>query len=429
MRLTFTWRLLIVFAIGITLPISAFAKKKDLPTKSASKSEQETYQGYLDYFEKVYKTMDENYYQPVSREAFDAFLADFKTKIYEQVKSEKKSDDYVRWRSASFLVKRLKSSEDIFSELYPPEPAKEYKASALGTRKDLGIEGEKITEGFKVNKVEPRVDAYEKGLRVDDVITKIDETVLKELTIEKINELLNPLIDTKIKMTYLAQGKEEKQIEIVSKEYFKQQVFMKPTKIPYVYSLELQHFNEKTAEDMLRYIEYMKKVGPVMGLIIDLRGNPGGPPLAAREISSFFLPAGEEFAYFQKKGEPKAVLDVPPIPEKLHYTGPMVILIDKGSGSASELFAGVLQKRGRAILMGQNSAGQVMLKSMFPLDDGSMVLLITARGHHPDGATFSFQGLQPERSVKPEENIDLIDYASKYLYYINTKDHKAPVSK
>jgi carboxyl-terminal processing protease len=427
MRLSLPWRLILMFAVCLSLSAPALAKKKESPPKS--KSEQETYQSYLDYFEKVYKTMDENYYQPVSREAFNAFLDDFKTKINEQVKAEKKSDDYVRWRSASFLVKRLKSSEDIFSELYPPEPAKEYKASALGTRKDLGIEGEKVAEGFKVTKIEPRVDAYEKGLRVDDVITKMDEAVLKDLPIEKINELLSPLIDTKVKMTYLAQGKEEKQIEVVSKEYFKQQVFLKPTKIPYIYSLELQHFNEKTAEDMLHYLQYMKKIGPIMGLIIDLRGNPGGPPLAAREISSFFLPAGEEFAYFQKKGEPKAILDVPQIPEKFHYTGPMVILIDKGSGSSSELFSGVLQKRGRAILMGQNSAGQVMLKSMFPLDDGSMVLLITARGHHPDGETFSFQGLQPERLVKPEENIDLIDYASKYLYYINTKDHKAPGQK
>ncbi len=416
------FRLSLPFILICALGVSpAWAKSKKEKSRPAQ-TEQGLYQSYLDFFEKVYKVMDENYYQPVSRDALDNFIGLFKTKIYPQLLAEKKSDDYVKWRSASFLVKHLKAKEDIFSELYPPEPAKEYKASALGTRQDLGIEGEKVPEGFKVTKLEPRADAYEKGLRENDVIIKVDQTVLKDEPVEKIQELLSPLMDTKVNLSYLAQGVEEKQMEVVSKEYFKQQLFPRPTKFPFIYCLELQHFNQKTADDMLRFLQYFKKLGPINGLIIDLRGNPGGPPLAAREISSFFLPGGEEFAYFQKKGQNKAMLDVPSIPESFHYTGPMVILIDQGSGSASELFSGVLQKRGRAVLMGQNSAGQVMLKSMFPLDDGSMVLLVTARGHHPDGSTFSFSGLMPDRLVKPEEQIDLVDYAAKYLYYVNNKE-------
>jgi len=156
-------------------------------------------------------------------------------------------------------------------------------------------------------------------------------------------------------------------------------------------------------------------------LILDLRGNPGGPPLAAREIASFFLPGGGEFAYFQKRDQPKASLDVPVIPDQYKYDGPMAILVDEGSGSSAELFSGILQRRHRAVLLGKNTAGQVFLKSMFPFEDESMLLLVTARGHHPDGAVFSFSGLTPDRLVEEGESVDLIQTASIYLVVTSNK--------
>jgi C-terminal processing protease CtpA/Prc len=107
--------------------------------------------------------------------------------------------------------------------------------------------------------------------------------------------------------------------------------------------------------------------------------------------------------------------------KELKYDGPIVILINKGSGSATELFSGVMQKQRRAVLMGQNSAGQVMLKSMFHFDDESMVLLITARGHYPDGSVFSFGGLNPDRFVQNDEEDKIINYATEYLMYVNIK--------
>ena len=115
------------------------------------------------------------------------------------------------------------------------------------------------------------------------------------------------------------------------------------------------------------------------------------------------------------------LLDVPTIPKEFHYDGPMVILIDKDTGSASELFSGILQKRGRTILMGKNSAGQVMLKSMFNLSDNSMVLLVTGRGYHPDGSYFSFDGLTPDKVVEDNEEIDIVDYAATYFVYMSMK--------
>lgn len=377
---------------------------------------------YIAFFEEVYATMQKNYYQDIPREAFDAFVEKFKTSIYSQLKSEKKSDDYVRWRSAAYLVDNLKSSEDVFSAFYPPEPAKEYEESALGIKMDLGIDGNAVERGLEVTRVEPRSDAYTQGLREKNIVVAVGETRIAGMEKEKIIELLTPLIDSTTTIAYLDhQDGQEKSISVLSKEYFKQDVFMEPTALPWVYKIDIKHFNRMTGEDLFRLLQFYRQQGPILGLVIDLRGNPGGPPLAAREISSMFLPGGEQFAYFQKKGQPPSMLDVPVIPSEYRYDGPIVILVDKKSGSASELFSGVLQKRGRAVLMGTNSAGQVMLKSMFHFEDKSMVLLVVARGHHPDGSVFSFDGLVPDRRVEENENDAIMKYALKYLMYVNVK--------
>ena len=395
----------------------ALAKKE-----SKKKKKHSSYQDYIDYFEKVYDTMDKNYYQTLDRAVYDKFIEKFKTKIYPQLLGEKKSDDFVRWRSAAFLIDDLKAKEDIFSAFYPPEPAQEYKASVLDIRVDLGIEGEKTEEGFKVSHVEPRSDAYVQGLRDLDVILEIEHQDLRNLLKDDIQKLLNPHPDTKNHMKFLSgEARLEKEVEISPKDFFRQSVFLIPTGTPGIYGLRIPHFNRMTGEDMFRFLDYFRSQGPIMGLILDLRGNPGGPPLAAREILSFLLPPAVEFAYFQNRGEPKSSLDVPSIPSKYHYDGPLVVLIDSGSGSSSELFSGSLQKRNRAVLMGRNSAGQVMLKSMFNLDDGSMVLLVTGRGHHFDGSVFPFTGLIPDRIVAPENDGDIVRYAVSYLIHVNSK--------
>ncbi len=383
--------------------------------------EQKNYQQYLDFFEEVYETMDQHYYKPVPRAKYDQFIEKFNTKIYAQLKEKGKSNDFVRWRSASFLIEHLKSEEDIFSEFYPPKPAQKYKQTALGVRKDLGIDGEVVERGYKVTHVEPRADAYAKGLRNDDIILTIDYQEVTALEENNVKDMLTPLMGTTVTIEYLREeeGRTEK-IVVEPKEYFKQTVFMCPTQRPGLYCLEIPKFNRKTAEDFYRHLKLFYDSGDIKGLVLDLRGNPGGPPLAAREMSAFFLTAGEDFVYFKRKNQPKAELDVPKMFDKVHYEGPMVILVNKGSGSASELFSGAMQRRERAIVMGVNTAGQVMLKSMFNFSDGTMALLITGRGYHPDGTVFSFSGVEPDRIIK-EENIDLIDYAMKYLYYVNIK--------
>lgn len=396
----------------------AAGKKEEVVLTEEAKGEGEVaktdYEEYIDFFEEVYGTIDTNYYHEVVRENFNRFIDKFDKDIYGKLQGEGKSSDYIKWRSAAYLVDYLKNKDDIFSKFLPPKPAKKYEQTVLGKRIDLGIEGKIVDKGFEVTRVEPRADAYEKGLRVPDVILKIDDKSVIGLEQKEIETLLTPLENEKVVLSVFdVSENKEIEMEVVSKEYFKQFVFMVPVPVPGIYCLKIERFNRMTAQDMTGFMSHILK-NKGTGLIIDLRGNPGGPPLAAREISSFFLPPAEDFAHFYWKNKPKAVLDVPRIPERYHYKGDIIILVDKKSGSASELFSGILQKRGRAAIMGTNTAGQVLLKSMFYFDDESMVLLVTARGHHPDGEVFSYDGVRPNEMIH-NKDADLLQYAAYYL--------------
>lgn len=385
------------------------------PVSWAAKKPAKDYQDYLSYFEKIYKTFEENYYLPPDRKIYDDFIEKFKTKIYDQLKSEKKSDDYVKWRSGWYLVDALKSKDDRFSQLYPPKPAEKFKKEALGQNVDLGIIGTKNDQGFLITRMEPRSDAYDKGLRENDVLTAVDGADLKPLTQEEIEKKLTPLINTKVKIDYLEHDtRQPKTVEVISKEYFKQTVFVRPVEVPGVFDIEIQHFNRTTAEDLFRFLQVIEQQNP-RGLVIDLRDNPGGPPLAAREISSMFLKGGDELVYFQKRGQEKADLDVPVIPEQYKYEGPIAILVNDQSGSCSELFAGIMQYYKRAVVIGTNTAGQMLLKSMFPLGDGSMVALVVSRGYFPNGTPYSFNGITPDEVITNAPKEGLINLAATLL--------------
>lgn len=370
----------------------------------------------LDYFEEVYRKMDENYYFDVRRSDFDRFIKAFDGKIYPSILLEKKSNDYVRWRSAAYLVDFLKQPDDIFSRFLPPKPAQKFAQEVYGQKIDLGIEGRMDVPGFVVNFVEPRSDAYELGLRENDLIVSIDDEEVLKLGEDKVRSRLLALAGTRVRLGYIdALTRKPHVIAPVSKEYYKQTVFIRPTGVPEVYCLDIQKFNRETNEDVGRFLPLIAAKKP-RGLVIDLRNNPGGPPLAALMVSAFFLPNEELFAYFEGRHKPRSELKIPRLPDQFHYDWPMAILVNSGTGSASELFSGVMQARKRAVIIGKDTAGQVLLKSIFDMSDGSSFAMVVARGHFPDGRAFPFDGVKPNEYVPDEIPADqMIGNAAKYL--------------
>jgi carboxyl-terminal processing protease len=392
-----------------------------VPLADAAKSLQgaplpSAHEKYLAYFEEVYKVMQDNYFFDVRRSDFERFLQVFDEKIYPAILLEKKSNDYVRWRSAAYLVEMLKQPDDLFSRYWPPKPAEKFVKEVYGKKVDLGIVGHLIDKGYVVDFIEPRSDAHEKGLRDNDLVVRIDGADVLGMGEGKIQDKLNPLEGTKVLIDYFSgTTRTPGVVEAVSREYFKQGVFIKSTGIPDIYCLDLQKFNQGTPEDFARLLGVLQSQNP-KGLIIDLRGNPGGPPLAARAISAFFLPNGEQLVYFEGRKRPKAELDIPVLPSHYHIDWPIAVLVDKGTGSAAELFSGVLQDRKRAIVFGEDTAGQVLLKSMYDLSDGSTLALVNARGHFPDGRPFPFDGVHPNEYFPQDQKENMVGLAAKYLY-------------
>lgn len=385
------------------------------PVLAADITQNSDYKQYTDFFEKIYKTFEDNYYLPPDRQIYDHFIQKFNTLIYAQLKGAGKSDDYVRWRSAWYLADALRSKDDKFTQFYPPKPAVNFQHEALGEKIDLGIEGKKNDIGFLVTRMEPRSDAYNKGLHEDDIILQIDGKSVKAMDEGTIESELTPLVNTHVQLSYLSNDtKTMKTIDAVSQEYFKQTVFLHEVPVPGVACLEVPKFNQMTGSDMDRFLELIKSQG-IKGLVLDLRGNPGGPPLAAREISAFFLKGGDDFAYFQMRNAPKADLDVPTIDDQYKFNGPIVILVDADTGSAAELFSGVMQFRHRAYVLGVNTAGQILLKSMFPMGDGSMLALVKARGYYPDGHVFGFDGITPNKIIADAPKDGLINLAAALI--------------
>jgi len=363
----------------------------------------------------VYKTFEDNYYIPPDRKLYDHFIQKFNSNIYAQLKGEGKSDDYVRWRSSWYLVDSLRSKDDRFTQFYPPKPAVKFQHEALGEKIDLGIEGKKNDIGYLVTRMEPRSDAYDKGLRENDLILQIDGMGVRVMSQDVIDGKLTPLVNTHVKLSYLSdETKERKTIDVVSREYFKQTVFLHPVPVDGVFCLEVPKFDRMTGEDMEHFLRLIESQN-AKGLVLDLRGNPGGPPLAAMEISGFFLKGGDEFAYFQKRNAPKADLTVPEFDPSEQFAGPIIILVDADTGSAAELFTGIMQFRGRAVVLGVNTAGQILLKSMFPMGDGSSIALVTARTHYPDGSVFGFDGITPNKIINDAPKDGLINLAAALI--------------
>jgi C-terminal peptidase prc len=374
----------------------------------------------LAYFEEIYAKMQEHYYFDLNRADFDRFMQAFDSRIYPSILLERKSNDYVRWRSAAYLVDFLKQPDDLFTRFWPPKPAEKFAREVYGQKIDLGIEGRMEGSGFVVTFVEPRSDAYEKGLRENDLIVRLNDEAVLSLGEEKIRSVLIPLAGASVKIDFIdAANRKPFSILPVSKEYYKQTVFMRPTGVADVYCLEIQKFSRETSEDIGRFLPLIAARNP-RGLVIDLRNNPGGPPLAALLIAAFFLPNNELFAYFEGRHRPRADFIIPSLPEQYHYNWPMVILVNKGTGSASELFSGIMQSRKRAVIVGSNTAGQVLLKSIFDMSDGSSFAMVVARGHFPDGHAFPFDGVKPDELVPEEVPFgQMVGSAARYLLLRN----------
>ena len=343
-----------------------------LLNKSFSKNEEDIYQK-IDLFSEVLDKINKEYVDEVNQgKAMDA------------------------------AINGVLQSLDPYSAYMSPEMFNNMQTETTGEFGGLGIEVGMEAGVVKVISPIDNTPASRAGVKAGDYIVKINETQVQGKSLTEAVELMRGPVGTDIEITVRRVGKKKAIIfnitrEIIEIESVKSKIL--DDKIGY---LRLTSFNENSSEQIKNKIKEIKKDKKIKGYILDLRNNPGGLLSQAIRISDFFLDYGEIVStksrkssenrkWFSKKGD-------------LIDGKTLIVLINYGSASASEIVAGALKEHKRAILIGENSYGKGSVQSIIPLKNKGAIRLTISKYYLPSGESISEVGVTPD--IEIEESSD-----------------------
>ena len=285
---------------------------------------------------------------------------------------------------------------DPHSAYLPPELYKELQVDTRGSFGGLGIEI--TTRNNVLTVVSPIEDtpAYRAGVKSGDQIIKIEDEFTKDMPlVEAVKKMRGPK-GTKIRLTLRREGVPNLIDLTLTREVIKiQSVKARMLEKGYGY-LRLTQFQERTDDDLQRALAKLEQEngGPLSGLVLDLRNNPGGLLTQAIKVSDEFIDSGlvvytdgrlenQKQKYFAHKAG-------------THTEFPMIVLVNGGSASASEIVAGALQDHKRALVLGTQTFGKGSVQTILPLDDDAAIRLTTARYYTPNGRSIQATGITPD---------------------------------
>ena len=296
-----------------------------------------------------------------------------------------------------------------------------FKDLQVGTQGEFGGLGIEVSmEDGLVKVVSPIEDtpADRAGIKAGDLIFKLDETLVKGMTLSDAVKRMRGKPKTDIKLSILRKG-EAKPLELtLTREIIKvQSVKSKLVEDGYGY-LRITSFQENTAPSVIKHLGELYKPGHLKGLVLDLRNDPGGLLNSAIAVSAAFLPPktlvtstdgrtpDAKHAFYASpedylRGSREDFLkSLPAEARKV----PMVVLINGGSASASEIVAGALQDHKRAVVMGTTSFGKGSVQTVLPLPNNTAIKLTTARYFTPSGRSIQAKGIVPDIVVEESAN-------------------------
>lgn len=255
-----------------------------------------------------------------------------------------------------------------------------------------------MKDGF-VNVISPIDDtpAAKAGVKSGDLIIRLDDKNVKGMTLEDAVSIMRGKPKTSILLTIVREGEDKPlKIEITRAIIKIQSVRSKTLEEGFGY-IRVSAFQERTGEDLRKAISKLKKENnkkDLKGLVLDLRNNPGGLLNAAVEVSDAFLDGGVVVSIKGRSESNSTTYSAKGI--DLINGAPIVVLINGGSASASEIVAGALQDHKRAIIMGTLSFGKASVQTVVPLGNGSALKLTTARYYTPSGTSIQAKGITPD---------------------------------
>lgn len=325
-----------------------------------------------------------------------------KVKIFSEALSEIQKK-YVEDKDSKDLIygaiKGMLGTLDPHSAFLTPEEFKELEIETSGIFSGIGIE---ITLKDGILTVVSPIEgtpADKAGMRAGDKILQINEKNTKNMGLNEAVRLIRGTKGTKVNLTILHEGeKEPKKLAITREVIPIKSVKYKNLEDAYGY-IRISTFQDKTTEDFqaaLKKLEATK--GGLKGLVLDLRNDPGGLLNEAVKIADEFLDSGL-IVYTQGRIKEQN-LKFFAHPNKTQRLYPIVVLVNEGSASASEIVAGALQDQKRAIILGTQTFGKGSVQTIIPLDDGSGLKLTTARYYTPSGRSIQAKGITPDILVK-----------------------------
>ena len=311
-------------------------------------------------------------------------------------------------------ISGMVSSLDPHSQYFDKKSFKEFREGTTGRFVGVGIE---ITQEDGVIRVVSPIEgapADRAGLKPGDLITRIDDTAVRGLSLNEAVKRMRGEPGTKVLLTILRKDENRTfPVTITREEIRTQSVKSKLVEPGYAW-LRLSQFQDRTVDDFVTKIEDIYKREPnLKGLVLDLRNDPGGLLDAAVAVSAAFLPEGATVVSTNGQiEESKSVYKARPedymrrrgadplkrLPAALK-TVPMVVLVNEGSASASEIVAGALQDHKRAIVMGSQTFGKGSVQTVRPLGPDTALKITTARYYTPNGNSIQAKGIVPDIMV------------------------------
>ncbi|MDH5536230.1 MAG: S41 family peptidase [Betaproteobacteria bacterium] len=302
---------------------------------------------------------------------------------------------------------------DPHSAYLDQEAFRELQVGTQGEFGGLGIEVG-MEDGF-VKVVSPIDDspAFRAGIKSGDLIVKLDETSVKGMTLNDAVKRMRGKPNTEITLTIVRRDEPSPIVVTLTRAVIKiQSVKYKLLEPGYAY-FRVTQFQEHTGENLAKAIDrlFKENQGPMKGLVLDLRNDPGGLLNGAVAVSAAFLPRGALVVYTDGRAE-DAKMRLEAAPENYlrgrsrddylrrlpagAKTVPMVVLVNGGSASASEIVAGALQDHQRAVVIGQRTFGKGSVQTILPLGNSTAIKLTTALYYTPNGRSIQAKGIMPD---------------------------------
>jgi len=281
---------------------------------------------------------------------------------------------------------------------------KSFQDMQVQTRGEFGGLGIEVTMQDGLIKVVAPIDdtpAAKAGILANDLITKLDNEQVQGLTLNQAVEKMRGPVNTKIKLTILRKGLDKPLVVTLTRDIIRVHSVRSHVDGKDVGYIRITQFNEQTADGLKKAIaDIQAKVAEdkLKGYILDLRNNPGGLLDQAISVSDDFLPKGEIVS--TRGRNPEETQRFNARPGDLTKGKPLIVLINGGSASASEIVAGALQDQKRATLLGTRSFGKGSVQTIIPLGSGNGALrLTTARYYTPSGRSIQAKGIEPDVEV------------------------------